>query len=670
MPNENKGLKPGILGIDAGGTFTDLVFVSSSDMHLLAKAKTPTDHDDLVATIRRGIDLISGQIDVSLVRSVNIATTLATNAIVENKLRPAGLILIGYDKDIAEKAICSGTFGTSIVAQIAGGHDPNGNERSALDTDGLIKALESFRGKTEGIAISGYFSVRNTEHELRAMRIAQEMYPRTHITCGHELASELDAVKRATTTSLNAGLIPIVMDLLSSVERVCIDKGINAPVTVVRGDGSLVGAEWAKSHPVEMILSGPAGSACGACFLAAQETHSRKEAWVVDIGGTTTDIIHIDENGRPALLQEGATVGGHKTLVKAIDIYTFGLGGDGRVYYDREHKLTIGPRRVRPLCTMAEKYPEIVKMLRAMKDLSMTCEPIVILKGGKKPESAFESRIIEKVKNGPQPLEKLLAGERAVNLCRNEIEKMESRGVVEFASFTPTDALHILGRLDKWNKEASLLGAEILTHADKDKPELLAEEVCRLAERNICVNVFNKSMEIRDITPRARGALRDIIETALAAACDGGPQISLSLGADVVGAGAPTWAFIKGVGDSLHTGTVLPADADVAGAAGAAVGSFSLRYDVRVTPHADGTYRVHHPFGVTDYDDLEEAVLETTKMLIPWVTERARKAGAKLPRVECCRIDEEAVINGGVRKVHLWTQISFTAFDSEENICR
>ena len=100
MPNENTGLKPGILGIDAGGTFTDLVFVSSGDMHLLAKAKTPTDHDDLVATIRRGIDLISGQIDVSLVRSVNIATTLATNAIVENKLRPVGLILIGYDKDI------------------------------------------------------------------------------------------------------------------------------------------------------------------------------------------------------------------------------------------------------------------------------------------------------------------------------------------------------------------------------------------------------------------------------------------------------------------------------------------------------------------------------------------------------------------------------------------
>ena len=72
------------------------------------------------------------------------------------------------------------------------------------------------------------------------MRIAQEMYPDIHITCGHELASELDAIKRATTTSLNAGLIPIVMDLLSSVERVCIDRGIKAPITVVRGDCSLL----------------------------------------------------------------------------------------------------------------------------------------------------------------------------------------------------------------------------------------------------------------------------------------------------------------------------------------------------------------------------------------------------------------------------------------------
>ncbi|MDO5115198.1 MAG: hydantoinase/oxoprolinase family protein [Synergistaceae bacterium] len=662
---ENDKPATGILGIDAGGTFTDLVFISGDDMRLRAKVKTPTEHNDLISTIRRGINLILGQVDVRQVRSVNLATTLATNAIVEDKLRPVGLILIGYDEDIVERAVRNKLFGTNMVACVAGGHDPAGNELEPLDMEALEKALEAFGPNVEGIAISGYFSVRNTAHELRAMRAAQEKLPHIHVTCGHELASELDAIKRATTTVLNAGLIPIVMDLLASVEQVCHDCGMDAPVTVVRGDGSLVGAEWAKSHPVEMILSGPAGSACGACFLASSAKVER-DSWVVDIGGTTTDIIHLAKNGKPILLQEGATVGNHKTLVKAIDIYTFGLGGDSRVHYDRERKLSLGPRRVRPLCSTAVEYPGIVEALKVMVECGMSCEPLIILPGRGRPESSFEKRVTEKLAGGPQPLEKLLESERTVNLCRNEIEQMESRGVVVFASFTPTDALHILGRLDKWNGEASRLGAILLSYDnDKASPELLAERVCRLAEHSISSNVFYKSMTFNNDT-RGCGELRQIIDMALDARFESGPQIALSLCADLVGVGAPTWAFIKDVGKSLNTEAIQPVDADVAGAIGAAVGSFSLHYAVRITPHNDGIYRVHHPLGITDYDDLETAVAETRAFMKPWIVDRAKKAGAKLPTVECERMDEEAVISGGVRKLHLWTQLSFTVFDEKD----
>lgn len=664
--NPYSGKPTGILGIDAGGTFTDLAFMSGSELRLIAKAKTQTNHDDLIATIRNGIDLISKEIDASQIRSVNIATTLATNAIVENKLRPVALILIGYAEDIVERAVRNGTFSAKYVVRINGGHDADGNELAPLDTTELSNAVDSIVGHVEAVAVSGFFSVRNTDHELRALRFIEEKLPGVHVTCGHELASELDAIKRATTTALNAGLIPIVMDLLASVERVCRERGINSPITIVRGDGSLVGAEWAKSHPVEMILSGPAGSACGGRFLAGEKTAGR-ESWVVDIGGTTTDIIHLDKAGRPILLQEGATVGGHKTLVKAIDIYTFGLGGDSRVQYDRERRIKLGPRRVRPLCSAAIEFPEIVEMLKLKLAIGYCGEPLIIVRGVGTPSTEFEKRIIDKLEGGPKSMDALLDGERMANLGRTELERMETLGLVNFASFTPTDALHVIGHLNIWNKEASILGAKVMLYdKDDEMPETVAKEVCRAAVRKIASNIFRKSMSYGGLDLFKNEEILKLIELSFGEESKERAQLSLKLNAALIGAGAPTWAFIGGVGDQLNENALLPADADVAGAVGAAVGTFSLHYAVRIIPHGDGTFRAHHPLGVTDYDDLETAVADTCKFMEPWVVDRARRAGARLPVVSLERTDEEAWISGGTRRVFLWTQLAFTVLDEKD----
>lgn len=365
MEEFDSSLQRGILGIDAGGAFTDLAFWGEKDGAVVASAKTRTMHSGLAGTIRNGLEIILKEVKPEQIKAFNLATTLATNAIVENKLRPGALFLIGYDRDIADKYYKEKKFGTDLVYMIDGGHDPKGNEAAVFGEEAFRDSCDKMPPYVETAGVSSFFSVRNPSHELRARDILHEKRPDVHVTCGHELASELDALKRATTAALNAGLIPIVMELLDSVESVCAFFGIHVPIMIVRSDGSLVSVEWARVHPIETILSGPAASSIGACYLAGAVNFSRGSC-VFDIGGTTTDIIYLDGRGRPMLGTEGTTVGGHKTLIKSIDIYTFGLGGDSRVRFSKERKLLIGPRRVMSLCSAAADEPRVVGCLEGM----------------------------------------------------------------------------------------------------------------------------------------------------------------------------------------------------------------------------------------------------------------------------------------------------------------
>lgn len=134
------------------------------------------------------------------------------------------------------------------------------------------------------------------------------------IVCGHELSAGLGFNERTSTSIMNARLIPIVDDLIKSVKRVMTQLSIRAPLMIVRGDGSMMGEDVARERPVETIISGPAASMIGAMVLTGH-----KDAIVMDMGGTTTDI-GILRNGRPRLDPEGAIIGGKRTRVMAADI--------------------------------------------------------------------------------------------------------------------------------------------------------------------------------------------------------------------------------------------------------------------------------------------------------------------------------------------------------------
>ena len=216
----------------------------------------------------------------------------------------------------------SKALGSDPVIFCPGGHDVHGDPVS-LVLDALVAALPSLADTVSGVAVASYFAVRNPEHEIAVRDIIRE---RTGlpVTCSHELSSKLGGPRRALTTLLNARLISMIDRLVNATEGFLAKRGIAAPLMVVRGDGALITAEFARARPIETILSGPAASLVGARYMTGID-----DAVVSDIGGTTTDIAVLD-GGRLRLDPEGATVGGMRTMVEAVAMRTFGLGGDSK----------------------------------------------------------------------------------------------------------------------------------------------------------------------------------------------------------------------------------------------------------------------------------------------------------------------------------------------------
>ena len=203
--------------------------------------------------------------------------------------------------------------------------------------------------------------MRNLVHEVCLRDLVDEICG-LPVTCSHELSDRLDAPRRALTSVLNARLIPLITQLIEAVGTMMSNEGLRAPLMVVRGDGSLVKAEVALSRPVETVLSGPAASMVGGRHLAAVD-----DSLVVDMGGTTTDIAVLDD-GRPRLRDDGASVGGWRTMVRAVAAHTVGLGGDSEVGFAADGSCRVGPRRAWPMCLLATRYPKVLEQLSERRE--------------------------------------------------------------------------------------------------------------------------------------------------------------------------------------------------------------------------------------------------------------------------------------------------------------
>src|ERR1700686_2912108 len=187
------------LGLDTGGTFTDAVLLADG-RRVIASAKALTTPWNLAIgigkAIRAVLELLPAGASRERVSLVSVSTTLATNAVVENRFSPVCTLLIGFDDAMVERSGLQRPGGGGLVVRIQGGHGATGEEASALDEAAVTLAVAAHEARVEAFAVAANFSVRNPAHELRTRKLIRELTPKP-VTCAHELRSKLDAPRRA-----------------------------------------------------------------------------------------------------------------------------------------------------------------------------------------------------------------------------------------------------------------------------------------------------------------------------------------------------------------------------------------------------------------------------------------------------------------------------------------
>ena len=622
------------LGVDTGGTYTDAVLWAPA-RGVIAKAKALTTRRDLAIGISGAVDrvLAASGVRPGAVGLVSMSTTLATNALVEGQGDRVALAMIGFGPADLGRAGLDKALGDQPVIFCPGGCDAHGEE-APLDLSPLAAALPALR--VSAVAICGLFAVRNPRQELAARELVRAQGLPT--TASHELSAKLDGPKRALTTLLNARLISMISRLVETTERFLASRGIAAPLMVVRGDGALVSAEFAKTRPIETILSGPAASLVGARHLTG-----RDDAVVSDIGGTTTDVAVLS-GGAPRLDPQGARVGGFRTMVEAVAMHTFGLGGDSEVALDAATGgLTIGPRRLIPLSLAAVTQGEAVlaaleRQLRAPghreehgRFAVRTGLPAADL-------DANAAALYARLGDAPQPLDALIDSPKQLPALR----RLVARGVAQIVGFTPSDAAHALGRQANWNAEAARLGAALFVRARTRRGQSVAVSAEALCG-DVLAAVTRRSAEAiletafsEDGLDGAAVVAQSLVQRALNGV-RGVARVEIGLDRPVIGVGASASLHYAGLPALLGVECLTPADADVANALGAVVGQVRVRAEATVAQPVEGRFRVSAGEIVREFADEAAALDFAEGAAREEAARRAGEAGAEAAQVVVAR---------------------------------
>jgi N-methylhydantoinase A len=345
-----------IIGLDVGGTHTDVVLLDGSG--LKNEIKVPTDAANLFQSVLTGLDAVTANIDPAKIDRIVLSTTLPTNAIVQNKIPPVGMIVSsgpGIDPE------CYRTNGHYFP--VAGSIDHRGREREPINPN-EINAIAN-RLNQDGIryvGVVGKFSVRNPSHELEISSILAQSFEKTFM--GHRISGNLNFGRRIATTYLNAAVYPLHMEFYQAVQKSLAARGLKLPLRILKADGGNMKFESSIDYPVQTILSGPAASVMGAVALCSE----KEDTLVMDIGGTTTDMAVLLDRA-PVLDPLGIELAGHKTLIRALDILSIGLGGDSVVSIS-DGQLTVGPERRGPAMAYGGPEPTPTDALFVLEDIS------------------------------------------------------------------------------------------------------------------------------------------------------------------------------------------------------------------------------------------------------------------------------------------------------------
>ena len=335
------------IGIDVGGTNTDAV-VLDHELNLVAAVKSPTT-EDVMSGIKNAMEgVLAGEgVDRSRIGYAMLGTTHCTNAIVERKrLDRVAVIRIGAPATRAIKPMIDwpADLRSAINDQwflVGGGHEFDGREIAPLDVPELERIAQQIKGECDSVAITSVFSPVDSSHEKRAADIMRatlgEDFP---VSISSEIGS-VSLLERENATILNAALVDVAKTTSESFIAALESEGItDAEIYLCQNDGTLMSAEYAMRYPILTIACGPTNSIRGASFLTGL-----KDAVVVDVGGTTTDL-GVLTHGFPRESMLAVEIGGVRTNFRMPDIISIGLGGGSIVRQLEDGSVTVGPDSV------------------------------------------------------------------------------------------------------------------------------------------------------------------------------------------------------------------------------------------------------------------------------------------------------------------------------------
>ncbi len=361
-----------IVGLDVGGTHIDAVVIDEGKV--IDAVKEPVQRENLFESIWTTLKQLFSRHDKSKIERINLSTTVSTNAIVENKTSPVGMI-IQSGPGLPNDFLACGDENVFISGYV----DHRGKLVKDLDLKEIERAIELFKKKNiNSCAVVTKFCTRNFNHELRIKEILEEYF--SSVTMGHSLSGKLNFPRRVFTAYLNAAVYDTFNEFSNNIKRSMKHEGIEAPLFILKADGGTTSLEAAEQYPVETILSGPAASFMGLNALL----HTDRDALLLDIGGTTTDIFFLAD-GIPLFEPLGIEIGPYKTLVRAIYSASIGLGGDSSIDVENG-QLQIGPKREGPPYALGGPKPTpsdamIALGLMEAGDRKKAIEAIKILSG-------------------------------------------------------------------------------------------------------------------------------------------------------------------------------------------------------------------------------------------------------------------------------------------------
>ncbi|HEU5268773.1 MAG TPA: hydantoinase/oxoprolinase family protein [Jatrophihabitans sp.] len=361
------------IGIDTGGTFTDVVAFDEATGRLVS-TKTASTPDDPAAGFLTAVHKVLNRLELpgarhgEAIAAVSHGTTVATNQLLEGKVGNLGFITTeGYEfiLEIARQSVPDG-YGNSYfwvkpdrivpverVRTVGGRLDHTGAEVRPFDEHGATEIARWFKAAgIDTIGICLLHAYANPEHELRMRDILRREHPDAVVSISAEVLREYREYERSMTTLVDAAVKPKVAGYIRSIQRRL--DGLRAapriPFYVMKSNGGVLSAEEVIRQPISTVLSGPAAGALGAALIAGHAGYHR--VLTCDGGGTSTDVAVVLD-GQPALTTEGS-VGQYPSKIPMIDVVTVGAGGGSIAWISPEGALKVGPRSAGaepgPLC--------------------------------------------------------------------------------------------------------------------------------------------------------------------------------------------------------------------------------------------------------------------------------------------------------------------------------